>query len=531
MITYKVTRTPDGVAIDNSVGQSIKSNEITKLLEYLANQPKPDFKLFWDLDNSLALLFKDCDMELIERLSRNKKYVFKDGANNEYAITYNTGKVFGVEVNGSSNLFYHLKQFYKGLPQPKDTSDIQEIQQFGLNLMTELRSVGIYPYRLTSPASFTDQIYSKLKLPTHNDIPEDVCQLAWQCADRAWTEAHKLGHFPVAYDYDMRSAYACSVKELLDTRYGDWVHTGKYTGTATYGFYSVRVNIDAKVSPISYMDAKNELIHPNGSWKTWLTNLELDFINEYKLGRFTVLDGWEWKPKSVVKPLQLTVYKMFKDRQKSPLLNKLMKYAMTSLYGLNLQTYTDPVTKETILGKHFNPVWGALIEVMAKIKVCKFIYDNDLVKDLILISTDGVLATKKIDTKDDGLIGSWKLSSTSPALAVTSSAVFYADKRPCQLSYNEVMELIKDNPQASEYKKPVTRRLVLDDLVTGNWNELGKVVNTETGFYLPVEHDREFKILPRCGQDLLDNTYSSKPLRASKLTKPNLVEEEYEEVI
>ena len=66
---------------------------------------------------------------------------------------------------------------------------------------------------------------------------------------------------------------------------------------------------------------------------------------------------------------------------------------------------------------------------------------------------------------------------------------------------------------------------------SGNWNELGKVVNTETGFYLPVEHDREFKTLPRCGQDLLDNAYSSKPLRASKLTKPNLVEEEYEEVI
>jgi hypothetical protein len=110
--------------------------------------------------------------ELIERLSRNKKYVLKTGANNEYAITYNTGKVFGgLEVNGSSNLFYHLKQFYKGLPQPKDTSDIQEIQQFGLNLMTELRS-GRYLslYRLTSPASFTDQIYSKLKLPTHNDI-------------------------------------------------------------------------------------------------------------------------------------------------------------------------------------------------------------------------------------------------------------------------------------------------------------------------------------------------------------------------
>jgi hypothetical protein len=168
---------------------------------------------------------------------------------------------------------------------------------------------------------------------------------------------------------------------------------------------------------------------------------------------------------------------------------------------------------------------------MAKIKVCKFIYDNDLVKDLILVSTDGILATKQVEVKDDGLIGSWKLSSTSPALAVTSSAVFYADKRPCQLSYDEVMELIKANPQAMEYKKPVVRRLVLDDLVTGNWNELGKEVATETGFSIPVEHDREFKTLPHCGQDLLDNVYISKPLKASKLTKPNLIEEEYEEVL
>lgn len=524
MITYKVSRLPDGIQIESSIGQSVLSKDITKLLDFLANQPKADFKLFWDLDNSLALLFKDCDTDLIENIARNKKYGFKDQNGVEYFITYNTGKVFGVDINGNHNLYYHLKQFYKGLPQPEDVTDLNEVQKLGENLMNELHSVGIYPWRLTSPASFTDQIYTNLKLPTHEDIPEDVCQLAWQCADRPWTEAFRLGHFNEVYDYDIRSGYPTAVKDLLDTRYGDWVHTGKYTGKATYGFYSCKVRIKAKVSPISYLDGKNELIHPNGAWKTWLSNLELEFINQYKLGSFDIYDGWEWYPKSVVKPLQLTVYKMFKDRQKSPLLNKLMKYAMTSLYGLNLQTYSDGG-----FGKHFNPVWGALIEIVTKLKVCKFIYDNDLVKDLVLVSTDGVLATKKIEVKDDGLIGSWKLSSTSPALAVSSSAVFYADKRPCQLSYGDVIELIKDNPQATRYKKPVKRRLVLDDLVTGNWNELGKEVETETGFSIPVEHDREYIKKPTCGQDLLDNIYTSKPLRASKLTKPNLVEEEYEE--
>jgi hypothetical protein len=521
---------PDGIQIESSIGQSILSNDITKLLEYLANQPKADFKLFWDLDNSLAQLFKGCDIDMIERISRNKKDSFKDQSGVEYFITYNTGKVFGVDINGNHNLYYHLKQFYKGLPQPKDETDLQEILQFGQNLMKELNSVGIAPYRLTSPAAFTDQIFTNLKLPTHDDIPEAVNQLAWQCADRPWTEAFKLGHFNEVYDYDVRSGYPSSAKDLLDTRYGEWIHTGKYTGTATYGFYEVRVAIDAKVSPISYLDSKNELIHPNGSWRTWLSNLELDFINQYKLGHFQVHDGWEWNPKSIVKPLQLTVYKMFKNRQKSPHLNKLMKYTMTSLYGLNLQTYTDE-HGNCVLGKHFNPVWGALIEIVTKLKVCKFIYDNDLIKDLVLVSTDGVLSTKKVEIKDDGLIGSWKLSSTSPALAVSSSAVFYADKRPCQLTYDEVVELIKENTQATQYRKPVKRRLVLDDLVTGNWNELGKEVEAETGFSIPVEHDREYIKKPTCGQDLLDKTYNSKPLRASKLTKPNLIEEEYEEVI
>ena len=47
-------------------------------------------------------------------------------------------------------------------------------------------------------------------------------------------------------------------------------------------------------------------------------------------------------------------------------------------------------------GKHFNPVYFAYISTICRLQVAEFIYKNKLMNNIIHISVDGVVSTRKI---------------------------------------------------------------------------------------------------------------------------------------
>ena len=525
MIAYKASLVGKKVSIKDTTGDWVLTDKVTELMQYLVMQYKDiddhhaHARVFWDLDTAVADMFSLLDDNQKRDLVERRRTSFLTGEPQRYTITYNPNKVLGISCGGRQALFYNLRQFF--VPEYPEYTELPMILKAGNQLMRELYSIGIKPTRLTSAAALVDFVYERIDLPTHLDIPAVACSYAWQNTGCHWTEAHKLGYFPKTFDYDLRGGYPSVVANLLDTRYGDWKHTNKkFDPVATYGIYECMVAIHKDFSPIPYVDAKHELFWCRGYWKSWLTKCEIDFIYKYELGTVKVLDGYSWYCKKVVRPLQLAVFKLFKDRQKSPLLNKVLKQAMASMYGLFLQEYSSGG-----FGDHFNPVWGGLVEAHTRCNVGKFVLDNKLEKDVVLVATDGFLATREVPVKDNGLLGSWKLSGASPALSIGSSMVFYGNKRPCQLTYKEALEMVKEHPKARRWKKKKTRRLVLEDVLKG-YKGKNNIMEVETGFSMPIEYDRKYDILPLDGKDLLAHTYDSKPLWSKNLTKRILFENE-----
>jgi len=110
-----------------------------------------------------------------------------------------------------------------------------------------------------------------------------------------------------AYDYDLVSSFPSVARDLVDIRYCDWIESSEYQPSAIYGYVKCEVTIYdwVIVSPIIKEDEDGSLITPTGTWETYLTKGEIDFVNKWEIGEVKILDGW-WsipKTKELPKPL------------------------------------------------------------------------------------------------------------------------------------------------------------------------------------------------------------------------------------
>lgn len=509
------------ISITNSNGQNICSDNLEYLLDFLLEPaPQNEFKVAWDIDRFIAPLLKLIDKDSLQRMFQQGKVFLKP-----YNIKYNQNKSLFISKGSWRATIYHLKQYYPDDDEPS----LQGTVEKGNYLLKEMRAIGITPTRLSSPVAMLDSILDNFDLPTYEHIPDGAGQYSWECCGRNWVEAVKIGwwHQDV-FDLDLISAFSNVMATLMDTRYGSWTYSKEPPPNAKYGwcYGQVTIDKDVKISPIIYIDADGHLYSPTGTWSTCLLLQEIDFIHRYGLGRFRITDGHFWTPKQRVYPLQLLMQDLFGKRHKSDLANRVVKRGANGIYGRLLQVFP-----EGKFGEHFNPVWGSIIETLPRLEVAKFIYENDLVDATLHIATDGFLSDREVKVENSGRMGSWRLDSQGPALIVSSGNLFYGDKHPCQLYYPEAMEMINAKPKASEWSKPIKRTMTLGDMFLDEFAEIGEEREVATGFSLKIDHDRSFERLPSSGKDLLTKVYDSRPLRASKLSKPELKEVEVEKPV
>ena len=204
----------------------------------------------------------------------------------------------------------------------------------------------------------------------------------------------------MVYDYDLSSAFPNIAKDLIDTRDCSWVHDKAYIMGAIYGFVKCKVTIYdwVMVSPI-IKDTEEALISPVGTWETYLTKGELDFIMKWGIGEFEILDGW-WAfttRKALKKPLLIPMEKLLKYKQGSEIQKLLAKRMSTGIYGKLGEERAEE------FGPYFNPVWFAEISTQARLQVAEFLYshdigpgDNEGYKSLIAIGVDGVMLSKPV---------------------------------------------------------------------------------------------------------------------------------------
>jgi len=109
--------------------------------------------------------------------------------------------------------------------------------------------------------------------------------------------------------------------------------------------------------------------------------------------------------------------------------------------------------------------------------------------------------------------GKWKLVGVYPALVISSGNIFLGDRHPKGLYLDDVLDMIKANPDDQYYGKESKRKVTLYEAVKfSELDRLGQEQTTHTSLdLLLMEQDREFKELPQTGGELLEEHYKSKP--------------------
>lgn len=516
MIAYKIDTEQSQIVIRNSLGGEVKSDNIDYLLDFLLEPQPNQFRVFWDMDTEISPILAILDQNRLECLFQTTRTWLAP-----YSITYHPERSLIITKGVGKSLrvaYYNLSQFYPDI----ETASTEEAVKKGEELLAELASIGVEPRRLSSSIAIFDYIYDTIPLPNYRDMPHEVGELARESVNGGWMEAYQLGHWEQAWDYDIVSAYPSIAAKLLDHRYGTWAQDKECPSGAVYGFAYGEVKVATDISPIIFKDYYGHSYTPRGRWYDYLTKQEIDFLQEFDLGSFKISDAWWWIPKSKVYPLQLIMHKLFNQRMKSELLNRVVKGAMVGIYGRTLQEYPERFAPS------YDPVWGSIIEAETRLKVARFIYENNVQTNLLHVSTDGVLLDKEVPLVSDNKFGSWKLDSTGAALVVSSGTLFYGKRRPHQLNYEKAIELVRAKPKANSWELPIKRRMKLGDTALYN-AKLGKVKTIDTGFGLIFDHSRDFPKMPLTGKELLTEHFYSRPYRAGKLKNRPLAEKELDE--
>ena len=390
MISYQSSSAKNIVRLDNSDEDYIESDNLQDLLNFLLS-PQPDqFRVVWDLEQFVAPILKKLKIEYLEKLYTTGRIWIKESG---HSITYNPRKSLYLTWGSKRVKYYHLSQFCNS----NKPENLQEVRAMGESLLAELDTLGIEPEKLTSPVTALEPVWNKIDFVNYKELPDEVGQMAWDCCERPWVEAHRLGHFDKAYDMDLTSSFPSACAELLDLRYGKWVKSDTIPDRAHYGFVEGVVTITGKISPVTFTNESGNLFNPIGKWKTTLTLQEIRFINNFRIGSFRIKSGWWWIPKLVVigheedyMPFKKLINDLYSYRSKSPTLSYVIKKSLVGLYGKWLQTFKDGT-----LSDRFNPVYGAMIETQIRLKVAEFILSKHLGDRVIHISTDGCLLDKR----------------------------------------------------------------------------------------------------------------------------------------
>lgn len=513
IIAYKAETMPGNnyPTLIESTQQSIKMKSFEDVASFLLEPYEDTLLVCWDLDSLASLILRLIpDKSKLASLQRIRKCYIPP-----YNIFYIPEKVFSISHIPTRQRvsIYNLQQYYPELNEP---DNVTEVQMLGENLLIELRKMGFNPTKLTSPVAIYEEcIMSKMNLPQVKDMPLEAAAMAYHCSGRLWIEAHQLGYWDTVYDYDMSSAFPTVASNLVDFRYCNWVNSPDYQCKALYGYVRCVVNIDPDVmlSPIMHY-TRGKLISPVGSWETFLTKHELDFITKYQIGSYQILDGWwaiPWFKKDLPKPLNTPIKSLLKYKQKTGLQTLLAKRMSTGIYGKFGEERKDT------FGIHFNPAWFAEISTQTKLLVADYLYslgigsgNNPGYQSLIQIGVDGFMLTQALPDLMDG----WRLEYTGEALVISSGLVYTRLTKPKGLTLNTILDMFQKHPRKQYYKKAIRRRINLgDSIARGNqW-----LIGEEADFYSSInflnpDHDRFFAKMPHSGEHVLASTFQSQPI-------------------
>ncbi len=488
----------------SSDGESIVSNDYRELLQFVVSRGAR-FLTIWDLKDLVELLPESCQ----KQLRNGQEKVYLDDGEDSYKLFYVENRMLGITAtwnNGKNNIrkeinLCDLAQYFPKELEPKTIGELQQktdavveaFKELGFTDLSTLSSpVGVFENKLKAQGGRIDpSVYKAYGLTADFGIALDIGSQSEEILDycseimtNEWYELIKVGNWEKGeiFSYDLTSAYPSVIANLKNTSGAKFFKAKYYRDYADVAILKGRITIrpEVKLSPIVYRDSEDKQSNPVGSWYGYLTSEELAFMGKYKLGTFKMEDGWFIKYQTTQKPFNSMMNKLYQSRQsENKVVSTIAKRIMVGLYGKFAERY------EKKYGFFYNPIYAMLTTSRARLMVAKFIYENDMVNDVVSVLKDAVLTEKKVEVPTERAMGQWRMNPLAPALIMSKGTEWFDDKTVNGLTYSEIRQEIEDHPKSSIF-------LGIDKL---RYPEI----------------DRLFPVFPKNGKQLLENKYISNP--------------------
>lgn len=510
----------------DSEGQKCTFTTIREVLDFLLEPHmlggtnktpalRQTYRVAWDMDATIAPMLRLLPTELAKQLHKTAhcrlSFPAKEGSE-VLDLWYARHKGFSVKnlSDNSEATLYHLAQFFP--PEVPEPETMVDLEAYTRTLFKAYQDIGFFPQNLYSPISVLATYLAHMDVPTYKDIPLEVSEFCIPCGAKVWSEAHQIGFWKKAYDYDLTGAFPGVLSKCPDVRFGNWIRSKEPIPQAHYGFCKVKVTITSQISPIIYKpEGREGDLSPVGTWSDYLTMREIDTVRKWGLGSVDILDGWWWIPRDqkIRRPLGNLIERLQRARQRGDrLISWNTKAMMVGLYG-----YTG-YEKKNELGPYNNPALFAMATSETRCNLADFIFSHKILEP-ILIATDGVLSPKKVKLTYEDEQNGWKLSHAGEALVISTGVSYLGNKKPLGLDLQKIKALIETKPTASYWQ--VTKKRVLTLGEACEWNaldRLGELRDFRISVDLnTIDRDRKFRRYPKTGAELLTKHFTSKAIR------------------
>ena len=535
IVGFDIETDEQGIRVRDSDGSEVKSADIAELLDFLVRPYSEVLMVVWDLDAFVAPLLKLMGEEFCRKLLEPAhKIVFGvDGTPVTYSIYYLQDKKMAITKNPGDKaprLFATLYGFHgfcdEGEPELTTATDVAKR---GNDFLQEMGKLSVFPKKLTSPVGALLSARVLPAISTLDNTPEQYDQIllyAERCSGRAWRENFKAGHWAddENFSYDLNSAYPYVASMLPDLRYATYIYARKVIYPMYNGFMHGSLTIDpgVKVSPIVTRVGDGRLITPVGTFDVFLTLNELKFIERWNLGKFRIKDGWFMSLESFERPLYNLLHTLYAQRSGSDqILKPTLKRFATGICGKFHEHH------ESGLGDYFSPIWFAIITSQARLMVAEAIYQNQAMENLIRVNIDSITADKPLELQIGTAMGEWKLLPAQPMIALSPEIAFTANKTQKGMDYAKLRTLICKHPRSTLYEdRTIQKRITLFEAMRDHeLAKLGEMTTRTARVDLRIIQQsqiRNFSRFPRTGEQLIENKYTSTPIRLGKNSRNDI---------
>jgi len=436
--------------IADSTGEYKLISSFDNLINYLTNKKfRNSMNWFYNIQFDFDSIIKYLSKEEIIELYENKSLIY-----NKRLLTYIPKKYFGIKSNNNYYHFYDLFNFLeislnkaskKYLNDEKlnivDAERLNyDIQYWADNeeliihyclkdakLTSELakyfwdliyNTINFNPKRPFSKGKLAEEYFiSKCNIPTIENIPYAVLEIAYNHYRGGRFELLQKGLFDKVYEYDIKSAYPFEIAQLIDFSKGKWEKI-KGFNDAYLGFYNCKIeSMEPIISPF-IMKIGSLSIYPNGKFKTILTNYEINTIHKlFPDIEIKVLNGYIFNPIQKEYPFIEEVNNLYylKEKETDEDIKYIYKIILNALYGKTIQC----IDKKA--GKLFNPIYATLITSNTRLKLLKFLKSFDFA---IALSTDSIHSIKPLKINKFPKLGDFDINFEGKGIYIMSD-VYY----------------------------------------------------------------------------------------------------------